>query len=85
MNVAKAREKFIDLVEQVQYQGDTYIITRHGKPAVALVPIEVYENWKRERTAFFESIRQTQQQVDLSSEEADRLASEAVAATRSEI
>lgn len=85
INVAKAREKFSDLVEQVQYQGDTYIITRHGKPAVALVPIEVYENWKRERAAFFESLRQSQQRAVLPPEEADRLASEAVVAVRSKV
>ena len=43
LGVTKAREKFGDLVEQVQYQGDTYIISRNGKPAAAIVPIGVYE------------------------------------------
>jgi prevent-host-death family protein len=77
LGVTKAREKFGDLVEQVQYQGDTYIISRNGKPAVAIVPIEVYESWKKERRAFFDLFRQAQQTANLTSEEAENLASEA--------
>ena len=46
ISVSQAREKLGDLVEQVQYQGDTYIINRNGKPAAAVVPLEVYESWK---------------------------------------
>ena len=82
LSVTQAREKFSDLVEQVQFQGDTYVISRHGKPAAAVVPIEVYENWKRQRREFFDQIRQVQQRVDLEPEEAEKLAAEAVAAVR---
>ena len=82
LGVTQAREKFSDLVEQVQYLGATYIIARNGKPAAAIVPIEVYESWKRERKAFFVSIRRAQQQSGLSPEEAEELAAEAVAAIR---
>ena len=82
LSVTQAREKFSDLVEQVQYQGDTFVISRHGKPAAAVVPIEVYENWKRQRRAFFDQIRQMQQRADLDPQEAGRLANEAVTASR---
>ena len=78
LGVTKAREKFGELVEQVQYQGDTYIINRNGKAAAAIVPIEIYESWKRERKAFFDMIRQAQQTANLASEDADHLASETV-------
>lgn len=61
LGVAEAREKFSDLIDQVQYKGDTYLISKHGKPAVAVVPIEVYSTWKRQRTQFFDSIRQIQE------------------------
>ena len=84
LGITKAREEFSQVVEQVQYQGDSYIISRHGKPAAAVVPIEVYENWKRQREEFFDLIRQVQQESDLSPEEADRLAAEAVAAVRAQ-
>ena len=60
LGITKAREALSEVVEQVQYQGDTYIISRHGKPAAAVVPIAVYENWKRQRKAFFDAVRRIQ-------------------------
>ncbi|MBL7063727.1 MAG: type II toxin-antitoxin system Phd/YefM family antitoxin [Anaerolineae bacterium] len=61
LGITRAREEFSNIIEQVQYQGDSYIISRHGKPAAAVVPIEVYENWKRQREAFFDAIRRIQE------------------------
>ena len=84
LGITKAREEFSTIVEQVQHQGDTYVISRHGKPAAAVVPIQVYEEWKRQRNDFFEFIRQAQQQADLAPEEADQIAVEAVRAVRAE-
>lgn len=60
LGVTKARENFSEIVEKVQYEGDAYLISRHGKPAAAVVPLEVYENWKRQRRNFFDTIRQIQ-------------------------
>lgn len=82
LGVTQAREKFGDIVEQVQYQGVTYIIQRNGKPAAAVVPLEVYESWKKERSAFFDLIRQAQANAALTPAEADRLASAAVNSIR---
>jgi prevent-host-death family protein len=82
LSLTKAREKLGDLVEQVQYQGDTILISRNGKPAVAIVSIEVYESWKRERVAFFDFIRQSQNSINLTGVQAESLASEAVEAVR---
>ena len=84
LGVTKAREEFSTIVEKVQYQGDTYVISRHGKPAAAVVPVEVYERWKQGRREFFDLIRQMQQDASLSPEEADRLGREAVSAVRAE-
>jgi prevent-host-death family protein len=61
LGITKAREQFSDVVAQVQYQGDSYIISRHGEPAVAVVPIEVYRSWKQQRQALFDSIREIQE------------------------
>ena len=82
LGVTEARKKFSSIVEQVQYQGDTYLISRHGKPAAAVVPVEVYENWQQQRAEFFDLIRDMQEEADLSPEEAVRIAAGAVAATR---
>ena len=61
LGVTKAREKFSEIVESVQYQSDAYIISRHGRPAAAVVPIEVYESWKRQRKELFALIAQFQE------------------------
>ena len=82
LGIAKAREDFSTIIEQVQYQGESYIISRHGKPAAAVVPIEVYQTWKRQREEFFDLIRQAQQEANLAPEQAERLAAEAMAAVR---
>ncbi len=60
LGITKARKEFSNIVEEVQYQGDTYVISRHGEPAAAVVPLPVYENWKRQRERLFDTIRQIQ-------------------------
>ena len=82
LGLTEARRDFSTIVERVQHQGDTYIVSRHGRPAAAVVPMQVYENWKRQRDEFFELVRKAQQQSGLEPEEADQLAAEAVAAIR---
>lgn len=84
LGITKAREEFSTIVEQVQYQGDTYIINRHGKPAAAVVPVQVYETWKRQRDEFFELIYKAQQEANLDPEAAERIVSKAVRAVRNE-
>ena len=84
LGITKAREEFSNIVEQVQFRGDAYIIRRHGKPAAAVVPVQVYESWKRQRRELFDLIREMQQEANLEPEEAERLAAEAVAAVRAE-
>lgn len=82
LGLTKAREEFSTIIEQVQHQGDSYVISRHGKPAAAVVPIQVYEEWKRQRNEFFGFIRRAQQQADLTPDEADQIAAEALEAVR---
>jgi len=82
LGVTEARNKFSNIVEQVQHRGDTYLISRYGKPAAAVVPVEVYEDWQRQREEFFDLIRDAQKEADLSPEEAARIASEVEAAIR---
>ena len=60
LGITEARGNFREIVDQVQYKGEKVIINRHGKPAAAVVPIEVYENWKRQRQQFFDAVREIQ-------------------------
>ena len=46
--------------------------------------MHVYQDWKKQRKGFFDQIRGIQEGADLSSQEASQLATEAVAAVRSE-
>ena len=78
----EARRKFGKILQEVAGKGDKFVVERHGEPVAAVVPMEVYENWKRQRTEFFDLIRTMQQEADLDPEEAERAANEAVQAVR---
>lgn len=39
VSVTEARSQLAELVSQVAYQGHRVILTRHGKPVAALVPV----------------------------------------------
>jgi len=82
LGVTEARKEFRELVEKVQFQGDTYIISRHGKPAAAVVPVQVYENWRRQRDELFRVFREMQKEADLDPAEAELLAAEVLATVR---
>ena len=48
------------------------------------MPIEVYAQWKRARADFFARLRSAAETASVAPEEAERLAAEAVAATRAD-
>jgi len=78
----EARRKFGKILQEVAGKGDKFVVERHGEPVAAVVPMEVYENWKRQRTEFFDLIRSMQQEANLDPEEAEQVANEAVQAVR---
>jgi prevent-host-death family protein len=79
-----ARRQFGTVIQDVVVKGDRFVVERHGTPVAALVPIEVYEQWKQQRQAFFDQLRQAASQTNLSEQEASDLATEAVQAVRHE-
>jgi len=56
VNAVKARGNLGQILEEVYYRGDQYVIERSGKPMAAVVPVEQYEQWMREREAFFQLV-----------------------------
>ena len=60
LGITEARKRLARIVDAVKYEGDNYVIVRHGQPAAAIVPIEVYRQWKRERQELFGIIRRIQ-------------------------
>ena len=53
LGIAEARKEFARIIDSVQHKGDNYVIVRHGQPAAAVVPIEVYSRIKQEREELF--------------------------------
>ena len=84
IGVTEAREEFSSIIKDVQYRSGAYVIKRHGEKAAAVVPVQVYLDWKKQRKGFFDQIREIQGRADLSPGEASQLAAEAIAAVRSE-
>jgi prevent-host-death family protein len=84
LGVTEARTRFSELVDQVRYQGDIVTLLKSGKPAAALVPVELVERWKAERREAVDALRRIQARVSepVSEEEAMVLALEAQTAVR---
>jgi prevent-host-death family protein len=74
----EARRNFGKLLEEVVAKGDKIVVERHGEPVAVVVPVEVYRQWQRSRAAFFDRATAIAERVNLSPEEADKLAAEAV-------
>ena len=82
IGLAQARKEFSKVINDVQYQGESYIISRHGEEAAAVVPLQVYQNWIEGRENFFNSIREIQSASNLDQQQAKKLAEEAVTHAR---
>ena len=78
------RRNFGRVLQDVIARGDKYVVERHGDPVAVVVPVEVYEQWKRSRDRLFEQIRAARERANLSPEEAEALAQEAVQTVRSD-
>jgi prevent-host-death family protein len=53
MGAREARTQFADLLGRVHYRGETIIVERSGKPMVAVIPIQLYEQLLAEREERF--------------------------------
>lgn len=56
VNAIKARHNLGQLLEQVYYRGDQYVIERAGRPMAAVVPLWQLEEWQKRRKRFFEAV-----------------------------
>ena len=83
ISALKARKNLGELLEEVYYRGDQYIIERAGKPMAAVVPLSQLEAWQEQREEFFRSIDAIRQKDQATKPETiEREVREAVRSTR---
>ena len=66
INALKARQRLGQLLEDVCYQNEQYVIERAGKPMAAVVPVWQLEERAKRRERFFatvDDIRQKNKRV----------------------
>ncbi len=51
-----ARRKLGQILEEVFYQGNQFIVERAGKPMAVVIPVSQYRQWKERREQFFATI-----------------------------
>ena len=62
LGITEARKQFASIIDEVKYRGDNYVILKRGEPAAAIVPMDVYKRWQKERERLFDVIREIQEQ-----------------------
>ncbi len=80
------RQNLGELLNEVQYRGDSVVITKGGKPVAAIVDIALYERIRRMREDFdrmLDALAEAGKSV--SAPEVESLVSEAVATSRRKV
>ena len=63
VNALKARQNLGQLLEEVYYKGDQYIIERAGNPMAAVVPLWQLEAFQGRRERLFRTVQDAQQRT----------------------
>ena len=87
INISNLRSDLTNILNEVQYNRDGVIVNRFGKPAVAIVPLFVYQKWEADWDQLFELFDQAQNNVpdDFTDEEVMDLVLEAQQAVCAEM
>ena len=79
----EARNRFADLLGNVHYGGQVVVVERSGKPMVAVIPVEMYEQVIAERETRFQVLDRIRDRLpDIPEEEVARDVAEAIQAVR---
>jgi prevent-host-death family protein len=83
MGAREARQRFADLIGRVGYGKEVALVERSGKPMMALIPIELYEQLVAEREARFQVLDRIRVRLpDLPEEEIESDVTQAIAELR---
>ena len=86
MGAREARSNFAELLGRVYYKGESIIVERSGKPMVAVIPIELFQQLMAEREMRFQVLERIRANVpEVAEEEVMQDVAEAVAAARQKI
>ena len=57
INALELRKRFGEIMEEVRYRKEPYVVTRNGRPMIVLVDIEAYDvaEAQRKEDAFIET------------------------------
>jgi prevent-host-death family protein len=81
-----ARNNFADLMGKVHYGGQTVIIERSGKPVIAMISAETYQQLIAEREARFQVIDRIRGRLpETSADEVEQDVADALAAVKSDV
>jgi len=83
LNALKARQNLGQVLEEVYYNGDRYVIERAGKPMAAVVPLKVLEDYEENKERLFGLIKKARRRnKSVKPEVIEREVAEAVKAVR---
>ncbi len=83
INALKARQNLGQLLEEVYYKGDQFIVERAGRPMAAVVPVWQLEEQSKRRERFFATVDEIRQKNrGVKSAVVEREVGEAVKAVR---
>lgn len=83
VNALKARKNLGQLLEEVYYKGDQYVIERAGRPMAAVVPVWQLEERQKRRERLFAMIEAAQKRNrGVKAEIIEREVQEAIRAVR---
>jgi prevent-host-death family protein len=81
----EARNGFAELLGRVHYGHEAVIVERSGKPMVAIIPVDVYEQFLAAREARFEILDRIREHLpEVPVEEVEQDVAEALAAVRTD-
>ncbi len=87
ISITEARTRLGELVDQVRYTGEGVLLTKNGKPAVAIVPMHVYEEYTDRRgrlAALVEKARANVAETGITETEISALVNRAIAEVRND-
>ncbi len=71
-----------EIVQRVSANNEKVILEVEGEPKAVVISVELYDQWLQRRKTFFDTMRTGAERANMSPEEADELAAEAVAWAR---